>query len=369
MNSPSTPYITSRNMEIYDTSRNIGIYEPMHQMNMWADIKSNGFLNTSTSMLVEVDTKLDNQSEDTSHETLGHSGKYDQETNKPVDKVLRRLAQNREAARKSRLRKKAYVQQLESSRLKLLQLEQELERTRQQGALTGGGLDAIPSGFSGPLNPGICAFDLAYGSWVEEHDRLVENLKTAIYTYTDEELCILVNVVMNHYSDLFRMKATSAKADVFYLMSGMWKTSAERLFLWIGGFRPSELLKVMLPHLDLLDKQHAEVCNLKQSCQQTEDALSQGMEKLQQTLSDALAAGQLGEGSYFPQITNAMERLDALVSFVNQADHIRQVTLQQMSRILDTRQTAQAFLVLGEYFQRLRALSLLWDNRSCEPTS
>lgn len=78
------------------------------------------------------------------------------------------------------------------------------------------------------------------------------------------------------------------------------------------------LMQVMLPHLDLLDKQHAEVCNLKQSCQQTEDALSQGMEKLQQTLSDALAAGQLGEGSYFPQITNAMERLDALVSFVNQ---------------------------------------------------
>ncbi|KAE8683181.1 Transcription factor HBP-1b(c1) [Hibiscus syriacus] len=48
-------------------------------------------------------------------------------------KTLRRLAQNREAARKSRLRKKAYVQQLESSRLKLTQLEQELQRARQQG--------------------------------------------------------------------------------------------------------------------------------------------------------------------------------------------------------------------------------------------
>lgn len=338
----------------------------MHQMSMWADIKSNGFLNTSTSMLVEVDTKIDNQSEDTSHETLGHSNKYDQETNKPVDKVLRRLAQNREAARKSRLRKKAYVKQLENSRLKLLQLEQELERTRQQGAHIGGGLDAIPPGFTG--HSGVCAFDLAYGSWVEEQDRLVDNLKTAIYTYTDEELCMLVDVVMNHYSDLFRMKATSAKADVFYLMSGMWKTSAERLFLWIGGFRPSELLKVLLPHLDLLEQQHAEVCNLKQSCQQTEDALSQGMEKLQQTLSDALAAGQLGEGNYFPQIANAMERLDALVRFVNQADNIRQVTLQQMARILDTRQTAHGLLVLGEYFQRLRALSLLWDTRPHEPT-
>ncbi|KVH96300.1 Basic-leucine zipper domain-containing protein [Cynara cardunculus var. scolymus] len=47
-------------------------------------------------------------------------------------KILRRLAQNREAARKSRLRKKAYVQQLENSRLKLSQLEQELKRARQQ---------------------------------------------------------------------------------------------------------------------------------------------------------------------------------------------------------------------------------------------
>ncbi|KAG9136335.1 hypothetical protein Leryth_003908 [Lithospermum erythrorhizon] len=48
-------------------------------------------------------------------------------------KTVRRLAQNREAARKSRLRKKAYVQQLEKSRMKLTQLEQELQRARQQG--------------------------------------------------------------------------------------------------------------------------------------------------------------------------------------------------------------------------------------------
>lgn len=50
-------------------------------------------------------------------------------------KTLRRLAQNREAARKSRLRKKAYVQQLESSRIKLSQLEQELQRARSQVSL------------------------------------------------------------------------------------------------------------------------------------------------------------------------------------------------------------------------------------------
>ncbi|RZB81125.1 Transcription factor TGA9 [Glycine soja] len=59
---------------------------------------------------------------------------------KPLDaKTLRRLAQNREAARKSRLRKKAYVQQLESSRLKLTHLEQDLQRARSQGVFMGCG--------------------------------------------------------------------------------------------------------------------------------------------------------------------------------------------------------------------------------------
>lgn len=46
--------------------------------------------------------------------------------------TLRRLAQNREAAKKSRLRKKAYVQQLENSRVKLAQIELDLHRARSQ---------------------------------------------------------------------------------------------------------------------------------------------------------------------------------------------------------------------------------------------
>ncbi|OIS97616.1 transcription factor hbp-1b(c38) [Nicotiana attenuata] len=56
----------------------------------------------------------------------------------PDHKILRRLAQNREAARKSRLRKKAYIQQLESSRIRLAQLEQVLQRARSQGFHFGG---------------------------------------------------------------------------------------------------------------------------------------------------------------------------------------------------------------------------------------
>lgn len=348
----------------------MGIYEPMHQISMWGDFEVTGFQKTSATMMVEVDTKLDNQSEDTSHETQGHVNKFDQEMTKHSDKMLRRLAQNREAARKSRLRKKAHVQQLEASRLKLIQLEQELERARHQGLYVGGGeVDNSHLGYSGSVNSGIAVFEMEYGHWVVEHNKQISDLRTALTSHiVDRDLHILVEGGMNHYFDLFRMKAIAAKADVFYLMSGIWKTSAERFFLWIGGFRPSELLKVLIPQLQLLmtEEQLVEISNLQQSCQQAEDALSQGMEKLRLILAEAVATGQLGEGSYIPQVTK--EKLEALERFVNQADHLRQETLQQMSRILTTRQAARGLLALGEYVQRLRDLSSLWSNRHCDPS-
>ncbi|KAL3591632.1 hypothetical protein D5086_010272 [Populus alba] len=372
MNSASTQFVTSGRT---------GIYDPMHQIGMWGEnFKSNRNTSTSTmfiadnpnpsaSIIIAPDSKLDDQSEDTSHGTLGASNKYDQEASKPSDKVQRRLAQNREAARKSRLRKKAYVQQLESSRTKLVQLEQELDRARQQGLYIGGGVDTSQLGFGGATNSGIPPFEMEYGHWLEEQNRHICDMKIALDAHiSDAELHRLVESDMSHYSELFRIKATAAEADVFYVMSGLWKSSAERFLLWIGGFRPSELLKILLPHIEPLSEQQVmNALNLRQSCQQAEDALSQGMEKLQQTLAETVAAGHLGEASYSHHKETAMAKLKDLVRFVLQADHLRQETLQQMSRILTTRQAARGLLALGEYFQRLRYLSSLWATRPCEP--
>jgi transcription factor TGA len=75
-----------------------------------------------------------------------------------------------------------------------------------------------------------------------------------------------------------------------------------------------------LPHIEPLSEQQVvNALNLRQSCQQAEDALSQGMEKLQQTLAETVAAGQLGETSYSPHKETAMEKkLEDLVRFVLQ---------------------------------------------------
>lgn len=93
---------------------------------------------------------------------------------------------------------------------------------------------------------GISLFEIEYGRWVEEQDRQNEELRNALQSHdtSDVQLNLLVESSLNHYSNLFRIKADAAKTDVFYLISGAWKASIERLFLWIGGSRPSQLLNV-----------------------------------------------------------------------------------------------------------------------------
>ncbi|XP_074576481.1 transcription factor TGA4-like isoform X1 [Curcuma longa] len=362
----------------FQTSSRMGIYEENHHTGMWEDpFKADSSQNTCASTVLEADMRIDClvDLEDIPNKALGKPKKFDEKENKPSDKILRRLAQNREAARKSRLRKKAYVQQLESSRLKLAQLEQEVDRARHLGVYTlGGNLQGSTLGVPGSANIGIAAFEMEYGHWVEEQNRQTCELRAALQeNVSDLELHMLVESGMRHYDNLFQIKAIAAKSDIFYLMSGMWRTSTERFFLWIGGFRPSELLKALYSQLEpLSDQQISAVCNLQQSSHQAEDALSQGLEKLQQTLSETLKCDPLGTScvsSYMGQMANAMRKLEALVSFLNQADLLRQQTLQQMHIILTTRQAARGLLALGDYFQRLRALSSLWAARLCKPTS
>ncbi|KAL3715692.1 hypothetical protein ACJRO7_007432 [Eucalyptus globulus] len=338
--------------------------------------------NWGDSNMADTSPRTDSSSDDTDDRNqrleagpsaaLGASDSSGRSKEKAVDqKTLRRLAQNREAARKSRLRKKAYVQQLESSRLKLTQLEQELQRARQQGIFISSSGDQSHSSNGN----GAMAFDVEYARWLEEQNRHINELRSAVNSHVgDTELRIIVDNVTTHFDDIYRLKDTAAKADVFHILSGMWKTPAERCFLWIGGFRSSELLKLLMSQLEpLTDQQMMGLYNLQQTSQQAEDALSQGMEALQQSLAETLANSPPGStessgnvANYMGQMAMAMGKLGTLEGFLRQADNLRQQTLLQMHRLLTTRQSARALLAIHDYFSRLRALSSLWLARPRE---
>ncbi|KAF7823235.1 transcription factor TGA9-like isoform X2 [Senna tora] len=248
---------------------------------------------------------------------------------KPLDaKTLRRLAQNREAARKSRLRKKAYVQQLESSRLKLSQLEQELHRARSQGLLMNSG-----GGAGSNITSGGAVFDIEYGRWLEDEQRHMAEVRRSLQAaVTDGELRGAVEGYVAHYDELFELKGIAAKSDM--------------------------VIQQLEP---LAEQQVMGMYALRHSSQQAEEALSQGLDQLQQSLVDTIAGGLVVDG--VQQMLVAMGKLSNLEGFIRQADNLRQQTLHQLCRLLTVRQAARCLVVIGEYYARLRALSSLWASR------
>ncbi|KAI4378460.1 hypothetical protein MLD38_015938 [Melastoma candidum] len=289
-------------------------------------------------------------------------------------KVLRRLAQNREAARKSRLRKKAYVQQLESSRIRLSQLEQELQRARSQGAFFGGGGALLGGDQSGVFSGAVASasvFDMQYARWMEEHHRRICELRSAAedHVLSENDLRPFVDNCVAHYDEEMNLRFALARSDVFYLMSGMWTSPAERCFLWIGGFRPSRLIKIVVNQLEPLPEQQLMgILGLQQSTHEAEESLSQGLEGLNRSLSDTIASDSLLEyptnmSNFMGHMALAINKLSALEALVGQADNLRHQTIHRLYHLLTTQQAATSVLAISEYSHRLRALSSLWLSR------
>ncbi|KAL5195606.1 Transcription factor TGA4 [Glycine soja] len=192
---------------------------------------------------------------------------------------------------------------------------------------------------------GRTTFVMNYGRWSEKRKRLISEIRSALNVHNDQvlddKLLFLIDTVMKHYFELFEMKTSAANLDVFSVVSAIWCTTAERNLLWIGGFRPSQLLQVILPQVQhsCSQQQLSDIFSFVQSCQQAEDALAQGMEKLQQNLDKATAAGDKAL-----KLTCVSQQM----SFLKQANHVRQQFLYQLSRLLTICQYAEFLLAFGE---------------------
>lgn len=87
-------------------------------------------------------------------------------------------------------------------------------------------------------------------------------------------------------------------------------------------------MQLLVSHLEpLTEQQLASIDHLQQTSLQAEEALSQGMDALQQSLAQTLAsdapvvpAGSSGMANYMGQMAMAMGKLGSLENFLRQVD-------------------------------------------------
>lgn len=83
-------------------------------------------------------------------------------------------------------------------------------------------------------------FATNYGRWLEKHNKLICEIRSALNDeVVDDKLVFLIDISLKHYLEFSEMK-TSDVSNVG------WCTAADQSLWWIGGFRPSKLLQVML---------------------------------------------------------------------------------------------------------------------------
>lgn len=182
-------------------------------------------------------------------------------------------------------------------------------------------------------------FDMEYGRWLDDNCKHIASLRVALQSrLPDGDLSAILDDCIANYDHFFSLKAIAVKSDVFHLLNGTWMTPAERCFLWIGGFRPSDLLKVLIPQLDpLTEQQLMGMCSLQQSSHQAEEALSQGLHRLHCSLIDTVAGGggdaSLSADTASVDVGNYM-MVVALDKLTNLEGFVRQVRINQCTHAL-----------------------------------
>ncbi|KAL5069236.1 hypothetical protein RYX36_020123 [Vicia faba] len=175
----------------------------------------------------------------------------------------------------------------------------------------------------------------------EEQNKLISVIHKALndhnHVIEDDKLQLVINTIMKHYVDVLNV------GSAITCESNQW---------WIGGFRPSQILQVILPQLQHVytQQQLSDIYNLGQSCQQAEYALAQGMVKLKQNFDKSTTAnGEEFQLTYVPQ----------QLSFFKEADNLRQEFLHQFRRLLTISQQAEFVLALKEHLHNPQPRSSL----------
>ncbi|KAJ7535550.1 hypothetical protein O6H91_12G038400 [Diphasiastrum complanatum] len=219
----------------------------------------------------------------------------------------------------------------------------------------------------------------------------------------EQELRKLVDKVHAHYEYYYTCNDSAAKQNILQMLSPSWRTSLEKAFMWIGGWRPtmfSQLAYALAGHhveaelaellegtdspsmASLTGSQLESIDTLQRGALKDEERLSEKLAVLQQSMADeplislvqaevnGLIRHGFGDGDgdgevLMHEVVN--EKLKVLENIFLDVNFLRVNALVGMLNILTTFQSAQYLMAMGQLqaaFRKMGGYDTVGKNQS-----
>ncbi|EEF52193.1 Transcription factor HBP-1b, putative [Ricinus communis] len=167
----------------------------------------------------------------------------------------------------------------------------------------------------------------------------------------------LIAQLLSHYKCYYEEKSNAAREDVFLFMNPPWLSSFERTLLWLGGFKPLVMFRLINNSVtDLTPEQSERIEQVRFETRIEERALTETMASVQESLASPLILNlsrrfrQMIDGEV-SEMEAALEGLKtAMFALSENADALRRSTAVNLLEVLSPAQAVR-FLATALKFQ------------------
>ncbi|KAL0545772.1 hypothetical protein IC582_015664 [Cucumis melo] len=221
-------------------------------------------------------------------------------------------------------------------------------------------------------------FTSFYATWFDQLHRLVDQLSSTAKdnhnsSSAADHLARLVQTVMSHYCDYYRVKSMAAERDPLSVFSAPWATSLERSLHWIAGWRPTTTFHLIYSESsilfesrivdilrglhtgdlgDLSPSQIRRVSELQCETVEEENAITEELSEWQDDVSELMGTR-----------TEVTGRFEGLVNIIKKADALRLRTVQKVVELLTPKQAVEFFIAAAELQFGVRGWGLDQDRQ------
>ncbi|KAM2045696.1 hypothetical protein ACFX1T_009860 [Malus domestica] len=214
-------------------------------------------------------------------------------------------------------------------------------------------------------------FEAFYEGWLVRQEHFLDELLSAQQTIDearDEDLRDLVSQVLFHYQQYYDEKSRLGQRDVLLVFSPTWYTSYERSLLWIAGYKPGIVFRLVTESVpDLSDQQRVRMAQMREATRVEERALNDKLAKIHKSVAappfmDAVRRyGRAGHGEMVEDDAVMKSLKSALETVVENANLLRTTMATKLVDLLSSGQAVRFLTAVMQFQLKIRSLGLERD--------